>query len=338
MALACGLAVLAALCGPIFPDLPPSTAPPPEPIALGGGHPGALALAKSALWVTVYGGRGRSRVVAVDRITRRVVARVPVHGSPFYVAAGRDAVWVTGNSTRRDDVLYRIDPVAARVVATIPLPGHFAGRVAAGPLGLWILATNREGTREWLVKIDTDSNVVGRAVELPTVTAEDLAVGNRFVWLLALRAGRIGELPGDVLRFDPHVGRVTGRIDAEALAMRRGAGGLWISACVECGQYRRTYFAQRVDTRASRLAGAGIAVRGMAFGPLLVGREHVWFAGIARAGPTVAFSLDPRSGKIERLLDIGRLVYSGMAFDRQRRALWVSRAAGGVLRVDLAKR
>jgi hypothetical protein len=335
MTITCGLAVLAAFCGPIFPAPPPLSSPPTDLIPLGDGHPGPMALSRSGLWVTVYGGRGRNRVVGVNPGTNRVFARVPVRGSPFYIAAGGGAVWVTGNFTRRDDVLYRIDPVAERVVATISLPGHFAGHLALGGGGLWVLATNEKVTREWLVKIDTKRDAIERSVLLPTVSAEDLAVGDRFVWLLALRAGRIGELPGDVLRFDQRTARAPTRIDAEALAMGLGPGGLWVSGCVDCGQHRDTYFAQRVDARASRPTGPRIAVRGAGFGPLWVGRDRVWFAG-HRAGNTVAFSLDPDSRQIERFLRVGRFGYSGMAFDPHRQALWVARAPGGVLRVDLA--
>lgn len=341
MTIACGLAVLAALCGPIFPEPPRLGSPPGQLIALGGGHPGAMALARSGLWVTVYGGRGRSRVVGVDPDTRRVFARVPVHGSPFYVTAGRDAVWVTGNSTRRDDVLYRIDPVTGRVAATVELPGHFAGPLALGSRGLWILVASKRVSRQWLVEVDTRTNAVLRRVLLGAVGShyvERLDVGRRFIWLLVVRLGRTSELPGDVLRLDPRSGRITARINAEALGMEVGPGGMWITGCVRCRARPRTDFAQRVDTRLKQPAGARIAVRGTSFGPLWVGRERVWFAGYDRSERTIAFSLDPESGEIERLLRVSPTLYSGMAFDRQRRALWVARAAGGVLRVDLAER
>jgi hypothetical protein len=334
-------ATLAALAttfvGPVFPEVPPATSPPKQLIALGGGHPGAMALATSGLWVTVYGGRGHSRLVRIDPAMRRVTARISLHGSPFYVAARGNAVWVTGNLDRRDDVLYRIDPRKERVVATIPLPGHYAGRVAPGPRGPWILTTNHDVTREWLVRVDPATNEVVRSVLLPTVNVQDLAVGERFVWLLALRNGRRGELPGDVLRFDPRAARVTAQIDAEALTMGLGREGLWISGCIDCGQHRRSYFAQRIDSRRSRPQGPRIGVRGVGFGPLFVGGDRVWFAGYGRSGGPIAFSLDPGSLRIERFLSVGRFLYSGVAFDRQRRALWVSRAAGGVLRVDLAE-
>jgi hypothetical protein len=69
-----------------------------------------------------------------------------------------------------------------------------------------------------------------------------------------------------------------------------------------------------------------------------VGRRLVWFGGYGRSGGPIAFSVEPESGQIERFVRLGRFDYSGMAFDPHRRALWVAKASGGVLRVDLARR
>ena len=341
MAIACGLAVLAAFCGPVFPQPPPVSSPPRELIALRGGVPGEMALARSGLWVSVYAGRRHNRVVGVDPDRRRVFARVPLRGSPFYLAAGRHAVWVTGNFVRRDDVLYRIDPSAERVVATIPLPGRYAGRIALGRRGLWVLTANGDVSRQWLVKVDTRTNAVVRRVPLPGVGpryVEALDVGRGFVWLLAVRVGRTRELPGDVLRFDPRSNRITARIDAEALGMELGPGGMWITGCLACRARPRTDFAQRIDLNSMRPAGPRIGLRGIAFGPLFVGRERVWFGGYDESERAIAFSLDPESGRIERLLRASPTLYSGMSFDGHRHALWVARAPGGILRVDLADR
>jgi streptogramin lyase len=239
--------------------LSPATSPPTELIHLGGGHPGATALADGSVWVTVYGGRGRNRVVGIDPATGRVKARIPVPGGPFYIAASDSAVWVTGNFTRRGDVLHRLDPVAKRVVATIPLPGRFAGPVAVGSRSVWVLATNHDVTRQWLVRIDSATNEIVRSVPLGAVKpwyVEDLDVSRGFVWLLAVRVGKQRNLPGDVVRFDPRANRVTARIKAEAIGMEAGPGGMWVTGCVDCGSARRRAgSAQRVDLRASRVVG-----------------------------------------------------------------------------------
>jgi DNA-binding beta-propeller fold protein YncE len=333
--------VLLATCGcseTVFVEPPPVTAPAKQLIALGGGHPGKMALARSGLWVTVYGGRGRSRLVRVDPATRRVTARIPVRGSPFYVAARGDAVWVTGNSRRRDDVLYRVDPRKERVVATIPLPGCYAGPMAADRHGLWLLVSNREVTRRWLVRVNARNRVV-RRTPVDVVDPAQVTVGQGFVWLVALRPGRRDSLPGDLLRFDPRADRVTARIKARAYSVALGRAGMWFSGCVDCFDRRRRFdFAQRVDTHALRVVGPRIAVRGVSFGPVFVGAGSVWFGGYDREDRTIAFNLDQESSQIGRFLSVSEFVHSGMAFDPRGRALWVSRAPGGVLRVDLSGR
>jgi sugar lactone lactonase YvrE len=337
MAIACGLAVLAAFCGPVFPELPPPTSPPRQLIALGGGHPGRMALAGSGLWVAVYPDGSRGRVVRVDPDTGRVTARIPVRGSPFSVAARGGAVWVTGSRRERDDVLYRIDPRTNRVVATIPLPGYHTGAIAITRHGLWVLTSNRAVTRQWLVRVDAANQVVSRA-PLALVNPDQLTTGRGFVWLVALRLARRGELPGDVLRFEPRENWVTARIPARASSVAIGKAGMWLTGCVRCSSPRRGFnFAQQVDPRALRVVGPRIAVRGGSFGPLSVGAGSVWFGGYDGRERTVAFSLDPGSGRVERLVRAGDDLHSGMALDRKGHVLWVSRAAGGVLRVDLAQ-
>jgi hypothetical protein len=339
MMLAATLAALAtAFGGPVFPQVPPATSAPGQLIALGGGHPGAMALAESGLWVTVYGGPGGSRVVRIDPATGRVTARIPVRGSPFYVAARGDAVWVTGNSRRHDDVLYRVDPRTERVVATIPLPGYYAGPIAADRRGLWLLASSGEVTRRWLVRVNARNRVV-RRTPLDVADPAQVTVGQGFVWVVARRLGRRDSLPGDVLRFDPRADRVTARIKARAYSVALGRAGMWLSGCVHCFDRRRRFdFAQRVDTRALRVVGPRIAIRGVSFSPLYVGAGSVWFGGYDREDKTIAFDLDQDSGQIGRFLSVSEVVHSGMAFDRQRHVLWVSRAAGGVLRAEVADR
>ena len=273
--------LLAAVClGAVSVDGGPPPAvevPARERIAVGG-HPGRMALGAGALWVTVY---GPNRVVRVDPDLRRVTARIPVRGGPFEIAAGAGAVWVTGNVTRGDDVLHRID-ARTRRVDTIALPGRFAGPIAVSRGAVWAIAADHEVTRQWLVRVDPATGAVVGTVRLGAVGrryVEGLAAGRRFVWLLAPRVGRRSLLPGDVLRFDPRVNRVTARIGARALGMAVGPGGLWVSGCFHCRERRRTDYAQRIDTRALRPVGARIAVPGGAFGPLYAGGEAAWFGG-----------------------------------------------------------
>jgi hypothetical protein len=329
----------ALLLAVVLVEPPPASSPPTKLVALGGGHPGPLVVSESGVWATVYGGRGHSRVVRIDPTTHAVTARVPVRGSPFHIAAGARAVWVTGNDMRSGDVLQRIDPRAERVAATISVPGRYAGPIAVGERSVWVLASNHEVTRQWLVRIDAASNEIVRSVPLGPVRPryiQDLDIRRGFVWLLAVRVGRNRNLPGDVLRFDPRTSRVTAKIDAAALGMEAGPGGMWINGCFECSsRRRRTDYAQRVDLPTNRLAGPRIAVRGVSFGPVFAGRDRVWFGGYDRSERTIAFSIDPESGQIERFLRVSPFLHSGMALDPGGQALWVARAPGGLLRVDL---
>jgi hypothetical protein len=329
------LALLAATCTgaePVYLKRPPAVTPRPVAVDVGG-HPGRLVVDETGVWVTVFR-QGPDHVVRVDSRTNRVTARVPVRGGPFAIAAGAGALWVTGNFSRRDDVLYRIDPKTNGVAATIGLPGRYAGKLAATDGGVWVVVTGRHATSSSLVRIDPGTNAVARIVPLPRGRWVDgIAVDDDAVWLLALRAGPNGELPGDVLRLDPRTYRMTTTIDADALTMGLGEGGLWATGCVDCGVHRRTYFAQRLDLMSVRLA-----VRRVGFGLLFAGRERVWFGGYENASATIAFRLDPARRRIDRFLRIGRFYNSGMAFDRDSRTLWVARATGDVLRLPVAGR
>jgi DNA-binding beta-propeller fold protein YncE len=313
----------------------------PSPSIEVGGHPGEIALVRGRPWVTVYGRRDRGRVVRIDTATNRVTARVRLRGSPFEIAAGAGGVWVTGNFSRGQDVLHRIDPGAGRVVATIALPGRYAGALAVGTGSVWVVVLDRRGSAYSLARVDPSTNRV--AETWPVVAARGryvtrIAVGRGAVWLLALRLGRRWEKPGDVIRFDPGAGRAVATIDAAALTMGLGPGGLWVTGCTVCGAHRTSYFARRIDTGSNQLVGTRIVKPGIAFGPLFVGKVRVWFGGYDKAGRPIAFRVDPRTGRTDRLVGLGSVIYSSMAFDRRAHRLWVARAPGGVLRVDLAGR
>jgi hypothetical protein len=279
--------------------------------------------------------------VRVDPSGDRVTARIRLRGAPYDIAAGAGAVWATGRLRRGDDVLYRIDPKASRVAATISLPGRRAGPIAATRRAVWVVVSDQEVRSYSLVRIDPSTNRVVRTARLDAARRRwvtDIAVADHAVWLLALRLGARGEEPGDVLRFEPRSNRLTARIEASALAMGAGPGGVWVSGCTVCRPQRDAYFGQRIDPGTNRPARRRVVVPHAAFGPLSVGRARVWFGGYENAGRTIAFRLDPRTGRIDRFLRLGTFLHSGMALDPRARALWVARAPGRIVRVDLAHR
>jgi hypothetical protein len=305
------------------------------------GHPGQLAVERGRTWVAVYQARDRGLVVGVDPAANRVASRIRVRGSPFELEAGAGGLWATGNFTRRGDVLNRIDPSSERVVATVPLPGRYAGVLATGRRSVWVVVRSRRARGVALVRVDPGTNRVARVWRLPGLSRryiDRIAVGREAVWLLALRAGARGENPGELVRFNPRAGRVTATIDARALTMGLGPGGLWVSGCVECGAHRTTYFARRIDTRTNEFTGPRIVKPGVGFGPVFAGRARVWFGGYGPSGGPIAFSVDPHTGHTLRSVELGSELYTDMAFDPRTDRLSVALATGSLLRVDLAGR
>jgi hypothetical protein len=324
---------------------PAPTAPPPTVEIDVGGHPGGIVSTGDGVWVTVTRGRGDYRVVRIDPVANRVAASTQVDGNPFEIAAGEGAVWVTGNFDDvtgnfddGGDVLYRIDPQTDRVAATIRFPGRYAGPVATGEGAVWLLLTGRGRTTNSLARIDPATNTVQRIVPLDAANAryvDELAVGHGAVWVLALRLGEDAEQPGDVIRFDPQTNEVAATIDAEALNMGVGPGGVWVTGCVDCGEHRDTFFAQEIDTAANAPVGPRIAVDGVGFGPLLVATDSVWFSGYGTDEETVAFKLDPDTRAIDPFLRLGGFLHSGTALDPEAKTLWVATAPGSVVRSDV---
>jgi DNA-binding beta-propeller fold protein YncE len=281
----------------------------------------------------VDGGQEGDRVVRIDPAVNRVVASVPVEGDPYELAAGEGSVWVTGNSAESGDVLHRIDPRTNRVVATMAFPRDSTAAIAAGEGAAWVVRSRS------LVRIDLDTNEVALTIPLEAGPVrhnfDELAFSQGAVWVLAL----VGlDSPGDVIRVDPESNRVATRVETKALDMGAGPGGLWITGCVDCDEYRDTFFAQEIEAGAGAPVGPGIAVDKVGFGLLFVGEESVWFAGHGRNGDTIAFRLNAETHAVEQFLRLGDFPYPGIAFEAENQAIWVARPApASVVRVDLAE-
>jgi DNA-binding beta-propeller fold protein YncE len=296
--------------------------------------------AADAVWVGVTHGRGDSRIVRIDTAANRVVARTPVAGSPFQMAAGEDAVWVTGNFDRGSDVLHRIDTETNRVAATIRFPGRYAGPVAAGEDAVWLVLTGRGRTSNELARIDPETNRVERIVRLGVARGrliDEIAVGEGAVWLLALLLGESAEQPGDLIRFDPESNEIAAIVHANALNMGVGEGGVWVTGCVDCDQQRDTFFAQEIDTVANAPVGPRFAVDHVAFGPLLVATDSVWFSGYGAHEETIAFRLDPRTSAIEPFVRLSDFLHTDVLLDERADTLWVASPPRSVIRADVGR-
>jgi hypothetical protein len=188
-----------------------------------------------------------------------------------------------------------------------------------------------------LVRIDPDTNEVALAIPLEAGRVrhnfDELAVSEGAVWVLALKGL---DHPGDVIRVDPESNRVATRVEAEALNMGTGPGGLWITGCVDCDEHRDTFFAQEIETDTGAPVGPRIAIDKVGSGPLFVAEDSAWFGGYGRHGETVAFRLGAETHAIEQFLRIGDFPFPGMAFDAENEAIWIARSApASVVRVDL---
>jgi hypothetical protein len=295
------------------------------------GLPAGIAAGEEGVWVAVYGRDAGDRLVRIDPVTNRVAASIPLHGDPYELVVGEGSVWVTGNSAESGDVLHRIDPDTNRVVATWAFPRDSTTAIAAGEGAAWVA---RSGS---LVRIDVQANEVARTIPLGAGPVrhnlDELAVSHDAVWVLALEGL---DSPGDLIRVDPETNRVTGRAKARALNMGTGPGGVWITGCVDCDEYRDTFFAQEIDTETGAPVGPRIAAEGVSSGPLFVGADSAWFGGYGREGEAIAFRLDPGTREIEQFLRIGRFAFPGMAHDAEHQSIWVARPApASVVRIDL---
>src|SRR5262249_21353516 len=133
-----------------------------------------------------------SRVVRVDRASRRVVETIPVSGTPTAVAVGGRAGWV---ASLLGGTLTRIDPTTY-TPTSIQLCGPPASALAFGFEHLWVADTtdntllgfNRAGTLRQTIQLDLD----------PTA----LAVGAHALWV----AGQADNGEGLLERIDPHSG------------------------------------------------------------------------------------------------------------------------------------
>jgi hypothetical protein len=318
MTLMCAVAVLATFCGPVFPPLPPASSPHRVAANLPG-TPGRVAVGAGGVWATApYGEQGH--VMRIDPVRNRIAASITLRRLPFEIAAGAGAVWVTGNQVRGEDVLYRIDASTNRLLATIALPGRFAGPLALGAGGVWVVVSDRRRTLLTLVRVDPATNEVVRTVPVARRwVADDLVLRDGSAWLLT-RAG-------EVLRLDLRANRLADRIDAHARSIGAGPGGLWMT---------RPGLAQEIDENGPGCPG--IAVPGLELTPLLVGRRRVWLGGHDADDRSVAIRLDPRTSRIDRVLRMGSAIYTGMTLDPDRHAIWIARVTGDLLRVDLARR
>jgi YVTN family beta-propeller protein len=162
--------------------------------------------------LTGEGAKGLARVEAnsvgvIDPKTNRIVAQIPVGGSPTRLAVGGDSAWVVNSA---DSTLSRIDVPKRVHRRTIPLPGSASG-VAADERGVWVVYLRSSSGSQagagaaGAAFVDPRFDDVKRTVSLNRLfDYEDAA---------ALGAGSVWTVDsGTVTRLDPETGRIRAQI------------------------------------------------------------------------------------------------------------------------------
>jgi YVTN family beta-propeller protein len=178
-----------------------------------GGEPTAMAKDASSIWLAVP---DASRVVQVDRASRRLIEKIPVSGTPTELAIGGRAVWV---ASLLGSTLTRIDPTTY-TPTRISLGGARASALAFGFGHLWVA----DATDNTLLGLDP-GGTLRRTIQLdldPTA----LAVGAHALWV----AGQGDNNEGLLERIDPHSGaRIPFRVGAGPVAVAVGDGAVWVA-------------------------------------------------------------------------------------------------------------
>jgi len=256
-------------------------------------------------------------VAAIDPAGNRVVADVPVGGTPAAIAAGEGALWVLNAD---DQTVSRIDP-ATRGVKTFGT-GGVPVDLAAGEGALWV-GNGRRGRAQYVgpsatsvSRFDTQTNGIRASVTLPR-TGE--AQANTNTDHLTVGAGSVWAVGPDysVSRIDPGTAQIVGRIGPLGIeAVAAGPEGVW----ARDGHGTLV----RLDRRGPRIRIAASKLAGIA-----VGEGAVW-------------ATAPHDGKLWRVDSEPQLVARPIAVGAGASAVatgggavWVANALRGtVTRID----
>lgn len=251
---------------------------------------GGIVSAEGSLWaVATY---PRQEVLQIDPAKNRVVARIPLGGTPLasqvaWITYGADALWVSRSLASEVD---RIDPATKRITARIPVDDPYDVAVA----GTTVFVPQFD-PYQWST-IDTEKDSV--AGTHPATGPSSAVFDNGAIWMLQHRASSI-------LRIDPDTGSVTSQIRVQTNGgvperMAAGFGSLWITD-PRSSQVARIDEASGKQVKAIGLAGNTlwnpypIATGG---GAVWVGTDH----GVGR--------IDPATNKVTASV---RLAYDNKA-------------------------
>jgi len=299
-------------------------------VALGGLIILAAAATALAVDLTRSGGGGISSVLpgdvlaAVDPVTNRVVAEVPVGATPAAVAVGGGAVWVLNAD---DQTISRVD-VETKAVRTIAI-GATPTDLAAGAGGVWVGNGGKLARAQFagtiataLTRIDPHTGVVLGNVSLPQAGSFRSNVAEKHI---AIAAGSVWAIAPDfsLVRIDPARNAVTAVSNQlAAVAVAPGRNAVWILS--DQGELGRI-------SAATNRATARIKVPAVGLSDLAVGAGSVWATDPYQG---TLWRIDPGPRVAERTIDVGSGADS-VAFGLD--SVWVTNSLQGTLsRVDPA--
>ena len=129
-------------------------------------------------------GQEDGRLLRIDPTSNSVSQRLAVPGGVSDIVAGGGAVWVLDP----DGDLSKIDPSGRRIEVVTPLDSPGPYEMAFGAGAVWIAGVNV------LTRVDPDSGHAAGSLEVGPYGAEDVAVGENYVWTIgpgALRGGTL---------------------------------------------------------------------------------------------------------------------------------------------------
>lgn len=161
------------------------------------GSPDWMAIDSNAVWTS---NGARNSIARIDPASNRLVATVPVGGSPCSgLAAGFGSIWAPSCQVQRVE---RIDASTNSVTARVQTGvADSEGGIAAGAGSVWIM-TDQNGT---LARIDPTTNTVLRTINMDSASFA-LTATDDAVWVTSSGHNRL-------IRVDPRTNQVSAHID-----------------------------------------------------------------------------------------------------------------------------
>jgi branched-chain amino acid transport system substrate-binding protein len=257
-------------------------------------------------------------LAAVDPVSGRVVAEVPVGATPTTVAVGGGSVWVLNAD---DQTISRVDS-RTKEVRTLGI-GATPTDVAVGDGGVWIGNGGKLARAQFagttaiaLTRLDPSTGAARDTVPLPRA---GLTRSNAAQSHIAVAAGSVWAIAPDfsLVRIDPARNAVVATLrDVHALAVAPDRKGVWVVS--DDGTLARVAASSnRVTTRA-KVPAVGLSA-------FAVGDRSVWATDPYQG---TLWRVDPGSRIVQRTIDVG-VGADSVAFGSG--AVWVANSLQGTL-------